>query len=234
MSTWAPKRFWQQAASAAVDGGFAILLDGRPVRTPAKNALVVPTETIASRIAAEWQAQEGRVDPTGMAWTRSANATVDKVATGRDGVIGLLADYAATDLLCYRAEAPEALVRRQGQAWDPMLDWAQHRFGARLAVTHGLMPVAQDPDALARLRAAMTPMSDFQLTGFHDLVTLSGSYVIALSAACRADSATALFDAARLDELWQAEQWGLDEEAELEAVHRRSAFLHAADFFHAA
>lgn len=234
MSEWTAKRFWKDASVEAQDGGFAVRLDGRPVRTPAKRPLVVPTPGMADRIASEWRAQGDRVNPGTMPWTRSANAALDKVSTQREEVARYLANYAGTDLLCYRAEAPDELFARQAQAWDPIIDWAQGRFDVRLKSTRGVMPVAQDPEGLTRLAQAMNPMNEFHLTGFHDLVSLSGSFLIALAVVHEYRPAADLWPVSRLDELWQIEQWGPDDEAERNATLRQDAFLHAAEFYFSA
>lgn len=234
MSEWAMKRFWDTATVAPEEKGFAVHLDGRPVKTPAKRALVVPTETMARRIADEWDAQEKTVDPTKMPWTRSANAALDKLSTQRHEVADHLAGYAETDLLCYRADGPHELLERQRAAWDPLLDWAAETYGARLSVTSGVMPVSQDTVVLERLAATMRGMSSFQLTGFHDIVALSGSFILALAATETIESPEALWSMSRIDETWQIEQWGEDEEAAEDAILKKTAFFHAIDFYHAA
>lgn len=232
MSEWALKRFWEKVAIEPSENGFRVVLDGRPVRTPAKSVLIVPSEAIGRAIAAEWEAQVEIVDPTSMPWTRSANAALDKVATQRDEVIDHLASYAGTDLLCYRASDPESLIKRQAKMWDPLLDWAKSRYSVSFQVTSGVMPILQPEETLGRLREEMLEMTDFQLTGFHDLVTLSGSYVLALAVAERVGEAGDLWPVSRLDEDWQAEQWGKDEEAEEHAEIKRQAFEHAANIYH--
>ena len=234
MSEWSLKRFWTSVGIFEDGDGFAVRLDNRPIRTPAKRTLVVPTRTIAERIAAEWEAQVEKVDPATMPWTRSANAALDKVATQRDEVIAHLAGYAETDLLSYRAEGPEGLVARQSATWDPLLGWVMQRFDVRIAVTQGVMPIRQDTDTVTRLAETMVPMNDFQLTGFHDLVTLTGSFSIALAAVHELQPAPILWAASRMDEDWQAQQWGDDEQAKYEAELKKSAFLHATELFHSA
>lgn len=234
MSEWALKRFWKAVTVEEKEEGYAIFLDARPVRTPAKRELVVPTRVVADRISSEWEAQATKVDPTTMPWTRSANAALDKVATQREEVESHLGSYAGTDLLSYRAEAPDELRQRQARNWDPEIDWASDRFGVRLKITRGVMPVAQEPETLSALSQPMSGMSDFQLTGFHDLVTISGSFILALSVAFRNTDPETAWALSRLDEEWQIEQWGDDEEAAQNAAIKRTAFLHAADFFHAA
>ena len=234
MSEWSMKRFWTDVTVKEQGPDFTVLLDGRLIKTPAKRTLVVPTRRIADQVAAEWAAQEGAVDPATMPWTRSANAAIDKVAPQRAEVQAHLADYAGTDLLCYRAEDPDALVERQRATWDPILDWLDGRHGVRLVLAAGVMPVKQDPAALAVLAGAMDDMGDFQLTGFYDLVTLTGSFALALANADCAFPATDLWEASRLDEAWQIEQWGPDDEAEAVTKIKRAAFLHATELFHAA
>jgi chaperone required for assembly of F1-ATPase len=229
MSEWAPKRFWQNATVENAGDAFTVHLDGRPVRTPGKTLLIVPTEDIAKRIAQEWQAQEDTIDPESMPWTRSANSAIEKVAPERAGVEGHLIDYAGTDLLCYRAEAPDTLIERQVAAWDPILGWSEQTFGVSMATTSGVMPVTQSAQDIERLARTMPPMSDFELTGFYDLVTLSGSFLIGLAAFHQFKAPEALWDDSRVDELWQIEQWGADEEAAEVAEGKRIAFLHATE-----
>ncbi len=233
MSNMAPKRFWQSVTVDTEDAGFVIRLDQRAVKTPTKRSLVVPTQAIAEKIAGEWDAQTDKVDPASMPWTRSANAAIDKVATQMDEVRGHLAGYADTDLLLYRAEGPASLVARQRERWDPVLDWVQDRFGARLVLTEGVMPVAQDAEVLAKVTGAMDDMTDFQLTGFYDLVTLSGSFSLAIATTERFQSADQAWGLSRLDEDWQIEQWGHDDEAFAQSQLKQASFLHAAEFFQA-
>lgn len=231
MSDWAPKRFWTAAAVTEAPEGFGIALDGRAVRTPAKAALVVPSRALAQAIAAEWDAQEGKVDPATMPTTRSANAAIDKVRVQRAEVASYIADYGGTDLLCYRAEGPGELVARQAAGWDPVLDWAAETYGARLAVTRGVVPVAQPEAALAALAARVGQMDEWQLAALHDLVGITGSLLLGLAVAeARLDGATA-WDLSRIDEHWQSEQWGEDEEAAEHAANRRLALLHAERFW---
>ncbi|MGI9395236.1 MAG: ATP12 family chaperone protein [Boseongicola sp.] len=231
MSEWAPKRFWQKAEIVPKGDQYAILLDGRPVRTPSKRQLVVPTQTMATRIATEWEAQVERVDPATMPWTRSANSALDKVPDQRREVESHLKEYADTDLLVYRAEGPSELVKRQAKAWDPILKWIKAEFDVRMATTHGVMPVKQDLSNINSLARLMTPMSHFELTGFHDLVTISGSYILAIAVAKKEVESEAGWALSRIDEEWQIEQWGFDEEAAEQAMAKKVAFFHASDFF---
>lgn len=213
MSGWKAKRFWKEATVAeAAAGGFQVLLDARLVKTPAKAPLVLPTRAMAEAVAAEWNAQEGEVKPATMPVTRSANAAIDKVTPQFDAVVAMLADYGGTDLLSYRAEGPADLIARQVAAWDPLLDWAEERYGARLKTTSGVIPVAQDPAALARLKAALTAHDAFEVTALHDLIGISGSLILGLAVAEGRIDVPQAWAASRIDEAFQAEQWGADEE----------------------
>lgn len=231
MSAWKPKRFWSASAIVPVDGGWTVQLDGRPVKTPAKTLLVVPTEALAQAIAAEWDAQQGEIKPDTMPYTRTANSAIDKVAMQFDDVATMLSAYGGSDHLCYRATGPEPLVARQAAAWDPLLAWAAQSLDLHLTVTAGIMHVAQPEAALARATALVAALNPFQLAAFHDLVALSGSLVLALAVIHgRLDPDTA-WRLSRIDEDWQIEEWGEDEEAaELTAV-KQAAFLQAARFY---
>jgi chaperone required for assembly of F1-ATPase len=231
MSGWAKKRFWKNTTFEATDGGFKVLLDGRGVKTPAKAPLVVPTEEMAQAVVAEWDAQEGEIDPTGMPVTRSVNAAIDKVSIQRAEVADMLADYGASDLLCYRATSPEELISRQAKAWDPLLDWADATFEARLKSVSGVMFEAQDADALGKLSASTHSFDNFELAAFHDLVGISGSLIIGFAATRDLHPAETLWELARIDEQWQEDQWGRDDEAAEEAEKKKQAFLHAYAFF---
>ena len=233
MSEWAPKRFWKVTEVREEGEGFGVTLDGRPVKTPAKAALVVPSRTLAEAIAAEWEAQTEVVDPRTMPATRGANAAIDKVAKQHGEVAEMLAAYGDSDLLCYRADGPEELCARQATQWDPMLDWLEESFGVRLSVQAGVMHVAQPDKGLAVLAAEVHRMTEFELAAFHDLVSLSGSLVLGLAATRDARPIDELWSLSRLDETWQAEQWGEDEEAAESAAVKRESFLNAKRFYDA-
>jgi chaperone required for assembly of F1-ATPase len=230
MTGWARRRFWSEATVRPEGAGFGVALDARALRTPGKAVLCVPTEALGRAIAAEWAAQEGEVRPALMPMTRMANTAIDRVAAARAEVVAEIAGYGGTDLICYRAEGPAALVARQAAAWDPALGWARARFGADLRVTRGVVPVTQPPEALARLGAAVAARDAFGLVGLHDLVAITGSLVLGLGVAEGWIDAAAAFDAAHLDEGWQAELWGEDEEAAEARGLRRAALLDAARF----
>ena len=231
MSEWKAKRFWKAANAVETTGGFTVHLDGRPVKTPAKTALIVPTRAMAAAIAAEWDAQDGAIDPHTMPVTRSANAAIDKVAIQHAEVAQMIADYGDSDLLCYRAPGPAELITRQAQMWDPVLDWAAEALDARLATASGVMHVPQDGATLKRLADRVHAMDNFALAAFHDLVSLSGSLILGFSAMMNHLPAEGVWRLSRVDEDWQIEQWGVDDEAEAMAATKRSAFLHAKFFY---
>jgi len=231
MSDWQPKRFWKEAKAQACDGGFEVVLDGRSVRTPAKAQLIVPTEGLAAAIAAEWDAQGEKVDPNTMPVTRGANSAIDKLGAQREEVIAMLAEYGDSDLLCYRAAGPAELIKRQADGWDPMLDWAADTYGARLFVGEGVMHVPQTSQAIEKLCAEVAAFDNFALAAVHDLISISGSLVLALAVTRDAISPAQAFAVSRIDEHWQIEQWGEDEEAAAAEQVKLTAFEDAARFY---
>lgn len=231
MSDWAAKRFWTEVNVVPAEGGFAVQLDGRPVKTPAKDPLVVPTPTMGQAVAEEWRAVEEKIDPNVMPYTRSANAAIDKVRVQFDDVAEMLAAYGGSDLLCYRATHPDPLIERQARGWDPLLDWADETFGARLRPTAGVMPIEQDAAALRALAAPLYDATPFELTALHDLIALSGSLVMGLAVAHGRLSVEDGWALSRIDEDWQIEQWGEDEDAMQAAAVKEAAFHHAHLFY---
>ena len=231
MSAWKPKRFWKTVTVAPVEGGFSIMLDARPAKTPGKLPLIRPTEALARAVAAEWEAQVGQVKPETMPFTRSANSALEKVAPQKAEVVAMLAAYGGSDLLCYRATGPQELIARQAAAWDPILDWAAQDLQAPLRVTSGVMPVAQDPEILARLHDMVAGFDSFQIAAFHDLVAISGSLILALAVIRGRISPQDAWAFSRIDETWQAELWGVDDEAALLTESKRQAFLQAFSFW---
>ena len=235
MTEWAPKRFWSTATAEPREGGHGVLLDARPLRTPGKREMLLPSATLARAVAAEWDAQAEVIAYATMPMTRMANTAIDRVAAKHGDVAAYLARYGETDLLCYRAEdGPDGLAGRQVAAWDPLLDWAARAFGARLRPTRGVMPIAQSPEAIDRLVKVVAGHSAFELTALHDLVTLSGSLVLGLAAARGELPPDKAWERSRIDEEWQAELWGRDDEAEVAAQNRRDGFLAAHRFLRAA
>ena len=231
MSDWAAKRFWEKAVPVPLEGGYGVALDGRQVKTPAKAALVVPTQKLAQEIAAEWDAQVKKIDPATMPFTRMANSAIDKVTPQKAEVVAMLAEYGGTDLLCYRALGQEALEERQKAVWDPLLDWAAQVFDAPLIVTKGVIPVDQPESALRRLHAEVERFDSFQIAAFHDLVAISGSLILALAVTRGRISGAQAWDLSRIDETFQIEAWGADEEAAELAAFKRDALLHAERFW---
>lgn len=230
MSAWAAKRFWQAALAEPCDGGFTVRLDARAVKTPAKQPLVLPTLQMAQAVAAEWDTQQGLIRPDTMPLTRAANSAIDKVAPQIDAVVDEIANYGTTDLLCYRATDPQPLIDRQAAHWAPLLDWARDELHAPLIVTHGVIPVPQPADCLACLHAHVAAHSPFQLAALHDLVAISGSLILGLAVARQRLTGEQAFALSRIDEVWQADLWGEDEDAAAQEALRREAFLTAERF----
>jgi chaperone required for assembly of F1-ATPase len=216
------RRFYKSVSTAAAaEGGFSVMLDGKPVRTPAKAPLAVPTPALAQALQTEWEAQGEQLEPTSMPLTQLASTAIDRVAPLREGVVEELLNYASTDLLCYRADDPEELIARQNAVWQPLVDWALTRFDARLAVARGVMPVEQPPEALTALRRAVEAYDQWRLTALQMATAATGSLVLALALMEGRLDASGAFAASQLDELFQAELWGED----WEAVERRDRLL---------
>jgi chaperone required for assembly of F1-ATPase len=208
------RRFYQTVEVAPADDGHHLLLDGRPLRTPAKRLLAVPAADLAEALAGEWRAQGEVVQPQAMPLTRLASTAQDLMPALRVAAIEEAVGYAGTDLLCYRAAAPLDLVERQSRVWQPLLDWAASVYGARLAVTTSLLPVAQPDAAIRGLRAAVENLADWPLVGLHAATTALGSLLLGLALARgRLDAGQALA-ASLLDELYEIERWGRDAETE--------------------
>jgi chaperone required for assembly of F1-ATPase len=218
------KRFYTQAEAVPAAGGVAILLDARPVKTPGRQPLLVPTEELAEAIVAEWNAQGDEIDPRTMPLTGLANAAIDRVAPDPAAFAKTLAAYGESDLLCYRAEGPRALVQRQAEQWDVLLDWARNRFGIELETTCGVMHRPQPAATVGELAAATALRDPFRLAALSPLVTVSGSLIVALALAEGAINLDTAWAAATLDEQWQAEQWGEDPLAAQAIAARRHDF----------
>lgn len=226
--SWEPRRkFWSEVSVEPREAGFTVLLDGKGLHTPAKAPLTVPTAALAEAIAAEWRALGEEIDPERLPLTKSANSAIDRVSRNREAVIDAIAAYGDSDLLCYRAEEPEGLLAREAAAWQPWLDWAAEVLHAPLDPVEGVMHRRQAPASLAALRSEVARLSPLGLAALYDLVTLSGSLVLGLAVARDAIAALDAWEISRLDETWQAEQWGVDHEAALLAESRKAAFLRA-------
>ena len=207
------KRVYRQVTIREAPGGWGIALDARPMRTPAKHELIVPSAALAKAIAAEWDAQHDAIRPATMPLTRLAATAIDRTSAQRDLVVTEAANYAGTDLVCYRAERPPELIARQQAEWQPLVDWAMLRYEANLTVTSGIVPQPQSPAALKAFEAAVAAQDDFRLTALHAITAACGSLVIALALLeDRLDADTA-FAVSQLDETFQIEAWGEDAEA---------------------
>jgi chaperone required for assembly of F1-ATPase len=226
-----PKRFYTEVSiREEPTGGFAILLNSRPVRTPKKLPLLVPTRPLAEAIAAEWSAQVERIDPASMPLSKLAITAIDGVAGNMLEVGADIVRFAGSDLLCYRAEAPAALAALQAEVWDPILHWVETESGARFLLAEGVMPVTQTPRALSRFGDLVAPFGTFALTCLHVMTTLTGSAFLALAAAKGRLSIEEAWAAAHIDEDWQIARWGVDVEAADRRAHRHAEMQAAGRF----
>jgi chaperone required for assembly of F1-ATPase len=223
------RRFYERVEVPEEEDGFALRLDGKPALTPGRKPLVVPRRNLADAIAAEWAKQSGTIDPSTMPVTRLANSTIDAVTVRAAEVRDAIRDFAGTDLLFYRAGEPEGLVARQREAWDPILAWAEERFGGRFVLAEGVIHVAQPAETLAAIEAELATVTDpFRLAGLHLATTLSGSALIALALAVGRLDVDAAWAAAHVDEDWSVSQWGADAEAMQRRARRFEDFKAAA------
>jgi chaperone required for assembly of F1-ATPase len=221
------KRFYERAAAKPVDDGFAIVLDGKPVRTPSRNTLAAPTPEIAAAITAEWEAQQDVINPLTMPMTRLANSVIDGVVGRVDVVADDIAQYFGTDLLFYRAGHPEGLVAREAAHWDPVLLWAAETLGAHFILAEGIVHVRQPDQALAAARAAL-PSDPWAVAAMHVVTTLTGSALLALALMLGRLTPDEVWTAAHVDEDWNVAQWGLDEEVAARRAARLVDFKAAA------
>lgn len=224
------RRFYKEAAVVEGGGGFALELDGRPVKTPARAALAVPTRALAEAIAEEWRAQGEKIDPQTMKLTGLGNAAIDRIAPDSAAFAAGLAQYGESDLLCYRADGPAPLVARQAEHWDPVLGWARRRYDIEVKVATGVIHQAQPEATVARLGRAVAARGAFELAGLSPLVTVSGSLIIALALAEGELDLERAWAAASVDDQWQLEKWGEDAEAVLALANRRRDFEAGARF----
>ena len=224
------KRFYDNVSITHDDAGWNILLDDRPVRTPARAPLAVPTEMLANRIAQEWRDQGENIDPRSMRFTGLANAAIDRIGPDTAPYIADIARYAESDLFCYRAIEPEPLVARQIATWNPLLDWAEHRYKVEFIITQGIIPVDQPEMTLVRLKEAVSQYDAFHLAALSILTTIGGSLVGALAIAEGHKSASDIWSAVSIDELWQEEMWGVDADAQKARAFHEEEWNDAAEF----
>jgi len=224
------KRFWKEVSVEKEGDGWGIRLDDRPVRTPARSPLIVPTQDLADAIAEEWRAVGEDIDPRAMPLTGLANAATDRVAPERQAFAGGLARYAEADLACYRSDWPPELVSRQAESWDPLLAWARRRYDVDFSTTSGLLHVPQAQATIEQLSQAVASLDAFHLAGLSPLVTIGGSLIAALAVVEKAISPEDAWQAVSVDERWQLEQWGNDSEAETALENKQHDFLAAARF----
>jgi chaperone required for assembly of F1-ATPase len=209
-----PRRFYERAAAQQVEGGFAITLDGKPARTPGRNPITVPSQSLALALVDEWQGQGEFIDPSEMPLTRMANSAIDGVAREMELVRAEIIKYAGSDMLCYRAGDPQALVDEQAQMWDPLLSWAHEELGARFICAEGVIFASQPDAALEAVRKTVEAItSPFALAALHVMTTITGSVILALAVARGRLSPEGAWAAAHLDEDFQMRAWGEDAEA---------------------
>lgn len=225
-----PKRFYKDVTVGEADGGYQVLLDGRAVRTPGKLHLTVPTRPLAEAIAAEWAAQGEHIDPATMPLSKLAITAIDGVTGTMTEVAADIVRFAGSDLICYRAEAPEALAEIQAAAWDPVLRWVEEMTGARFFLAEGVMPVTQSPEALSRFGNLVAPFGAFALASLHVMTTLTGSAFLAMAVARGHLAPEEAWAKAHVDEDWQIARWGVDVEAADRRARRHTEMLAAAQF----
>lgn len=227
----APRRFYKTATVASVEGGWGVLLDGRPLRSPAKRRFVLPTEGLAAAIADEWAAQGEQVLPHSMPLMQLAATAIDRLADDRDGLIQEIAGYGRSDVVCYRADEPRSLARRQEEVWQPLIAWAAERYDIALNVTAGIVAVEQPAHTLATFRRVLEACDLFALTALAGATSAAGSLVIALALAEDRLGPEEAAETALLDELFQAEKWGSDPEAERRRTSIRADLAAAQRFY---
>ncbi|HVH80042.1 MAG TPA: ATP12 family protein [Stellaceae bacterium] len=225
------KRVYKSVETRPVEGGWSVVLDGRPLRTPARRELCVPSEKLAAAIAGEWDAQDPDIRPETMPLTRLATTAIDRTADKRAEIAVDVANYAGTDLVCYRADHPPALAMRQEAVWQPLIDWAAGRYDAGLAVTTGVVPQPQSPTSLKTYATVVAALDNFRLTALQAATAACGSLIIALALYEERLDADAAFEASQLDETFQIEAWGEDAEAAQRRALLAADIKSAARFF---
>lgn len=224
------KRFYKDVTTARTDQGWIVALDGRPLRTQGGNPQLVPTEALAERLAEEWRAQREVIEPASFRHRDMADYALDVVGADRSGVVEKLLGYAETDTLCFRADPEEPLYRRQQEVWEPVVAAMEAREGVKLHRVSGILHRPQTAETREKLRARLEALDPFTLTALEQTTSLSASLCIGLEALQEGADAEALWDAANLEEDWQADLWGRDAEAEERRAKRKGDFLAAVEF----
>jgi chaperone required for assembly of F1-ATPase len=231
MSEWKQKRFWKNAHVVSSETGYLIKLDDKILKTPAKKQMLLPTEALAKKVASEWGEQVEEIDPTTMPFTKSSNAALDKVSEQFEEVSSLLGEYGDTDLLYYRADSPPELQKRQKTGWDPIVNWAENTFKVQINCGTGIVYIPQDTKLFSEINIKINSLSIFELAAFYDMVSITGSLILGLAIINGRLSAEEAYQLSRIDEQWQLEQWGEDEEAQVASNKKNIAILHSEEFF---
>ena len=231
MSEWKQKRFWKNAHVVSSETGYLIKLDDKILKTPAKKQMLLPTEALAKKVASEWGEQVEEIDPTTMPFTKSSNAALDKVSEQFEEVSSLLGEYGDTDLLYYRADSPPELQKRQKTGWDPIVNWAENTFKVQINCGTGIVYIPQDAKLFSEINIKINSLSIFELTALYDMVSITGSLILGLAIINGRLSAEEAYQLSRIDEQWQLEQWGEDEEAQVASNKKNIAILHSEEFF---
>ena len=231
MSEWKQRRFWKNVHVVSSEAGYFIKLDDKILKTPAKRQMMLPTETLAKKVASEWGQQVEEIDPTTMPFTKAANAALDKVSEQFEEVSSLLGEYGDTDLLYYRADSPPELQKRQKTGWDPIVKWAENTFKVQINCGTGIVYIPQNEKLFSEIRKKISSLNIFELTAFYDMVSITGSLILGLAIINGRLSAEEAYQLSRIDEQWQLEQWGEDEEAQVASNVKNAAILHSEEFF---
>ena len=233
MVEWAKKRFWETVSTVCVDGAslYKVYLDKRLLNSPNKKPLILPTKEMADHVVFEWESQGDKVDPLTMPYTRSANSSIDKVAPQTDEIRKLVTDYGDSDLICYRADKPKELVRRQEKIWSNLVLWSASDLNAPLNIFEGVVYEPQPSQSILEFEKQVSNLNTFQLCALYDLVTISGSLVLSLAVIKNFLNLDNAWSACQVDEDWQQENWGIDEVESVRTLNRKTAFFHAASFY---
>lgn len=235
-----PKRFYKTVSIVKSEGiveseggapGYTLMLDDRPVKTPLKHPLLIQAKPLAEAVAKEWDDQREVIDPETMILTKLVNTSLDRVAPRRAEIIAEITSFAASDLLCYRAAGPAPLIEREAAAWDPYLTWARETIDVSLKTINGIAYIEQDPFELQKLAKWLENNNDITLTAAHNITTLTGSAMLTLALLAGGKDPQAVWDAAHVDEDYQIEQWGTDEEAARRRELRHQEYLKTHEFY---